>query len=63
MQEIEAELSVKKALESSKAFLNAALANEKATHIEKMSEANINVRLLLKSRMGVDIPICKLVIS
>ena len=52
MQEIEAELKLKQAQELAKAELNAAIANEKAAQIEKMAEANVNVRFLLKSKMG-----------
>jgi len=52
LQEVEAELKLKQAQELAKAELNAAIANEKAAQIEKMTEANVNVRFLLKSRMG-----------
>lgn len=52
MQESEAEMKLKKVQELAKAELNAAIANEKAAQIEKMAEANVNVRLLLKSRMA-----------
>jgi len=52
LQEIEAELKLKQVQELAKAELNAAIASEKAAQIEKMAEANVNVRFLLKSRMG-----------
>ncbi|KAJ1412863.1 Mitochondrial inner membrane protein Mitofilin [Sesbania bispinosa] len=45
-KEIEAELKLKKVQELAKAELNAAIANEKAAQIEKMSEANININAL-----------------
>lgn len=52
MQESEAEMKLEKAQELAKAELNAAIANEKATQIEKMAEANINVRLMINLGMA-----------
>lgn len=43
MQETEAEMKLKKLEELSKAELAAAIASEKASQIEKMAEANLNV--------------------
>lgn len=43
MQESEAELELKKTQELAKAELAAAIASEKASQIEKMAEANLNV--------------------
>lgn len=45
-------MKLKKVQELAKAELNAAIANEKAAQIEKMAEANINVRLLIKLGNG-----------
>jgi mitofilin len=47
-KETEAELQLKKIQELAKAELAAAIANEKASQIEKMAEANLHVRYLLK---------------
>jgi mitofilin len=49
MQENEAELKLEKLEEFTKAELAAAIASEKATQLEKMAEANLNVRYSLKS--------------
>jgi hypothetical protein len=54
---------LKKVQELAQAELNAAIANEKAAQLEKMSEANINVSFLLESMMDIDTPIFKLVIA
>ncbi|XP_058731464.1 MICOS complex subunit MIC60, mitochondrial-like [Vicia villosa] len=43
---IEAELKLKTVQELAQAELNAAIANEKATQLERMSEANININAL-----------------
>ncbi|ESW31726.1 hypothetical protein PHAVU_002G262700 [Phaseolus vulgaris] len=45
-KEVEAELKLKQAQELAKAELNAAIANEKAAQIEKMTEANVNINAL-----------------
>ncbi|KAK7369385.1 hypothetical protein VNO80_11422 [Phaseolus coccineus] len=45
-KEIESELKLKQAQELAKAELNAAIANEKAAQIEKMTEANVNINAL-----------------
>jgi len=42
---------LKQVQELAKTELNAAIANEKAAQIEKMAEAEVNVRFLLKSSM------------
>ena len=52
MHEIETNLKLKQTQELAKAELNAAIANENAAQIQKMAEANVNVRFLLKSKMG-----------
>lgn len=49
MQENEAELKLEKLQEFTKAELAAAIVSEKATQLEKMAEANLHVRYLLKS--------------
>lgn len=49
MQESDAEMKFKKVEELAKAGLAAAIAREKTSQIEKMAEANLHVRLLLKS--------------
>jgi mitofilin len=49
MQENEAELKLEKLEEFTKAVLAASIASEKATQLEKMAEANLHVRYLLKS--------------
>lgn len=46
MQEAEAELKLKKTQELGKAELDAAIASEKASQIEKMAEANLHVQFL-----------------
>ncbi|KAG4982694.1 hypothetical protein JHK82_027550 [Glycine max] len=58
-KEIETDLKLKQTQELAKAYLNttianenAAIANENAAQIQKMAEANVNVRFLLKSKMG-----------
>lgn len=43
MQEAEAALELKKVQELAKAELASAVASEKASHIEKMAEADLNV--------------------
>lgn len=54
---------MKKNQELAQAELNAAIAKEKAAQLEKMSEANINVRLTLELRMCIDTPIFKFFIA
>lgn len=48
LQEAEAALELKKMQELGKAELASAIASEKASHIEKMAEANLNVWYLSK---------------
>lgn len=47
MQEEEAEVQLTKAQELAKAELAAAIASEKASQIEKIAEANMNVWLMM----------------
>jgi len=54
---------LKKNQELAQAELNAAIAKEKAAQLEKMSEANINVRLTLELRMCIDTTIFKFFIA
>lgn len=52
LQESEAEMRLKKAQELAEAELNAAIANEKSAQLEKLIEAYVDVRILLKLRMA-----------
>ncbi|XP_027191713.1 MICOS complex subunit MIC60, mitochondrial isoform X2 [Cicer arietinum] len=56
-KKIETELKLKKTQELAKAELNAAIANEKAAQLEKMSEANINRALALEDALSKGLPI------
>ncbi|CAN1324336.1 MICOS complex subunit MIC60 [Linum perenne] len=53
-KESEAETKVKRVQELAKAELAAAIASEKAAQIEKISEANLHVRFLLKGALALE---------
>jgi hypothetical protein len=48
MQENESEMKLQRFQELAKAELSGAIASEKAAHIEKIAEANLNVRYFLE---------------